>query len=325
MEIREALQRFVNYMRYERNFSPLSIGNYSDDITILINFLTPPGVKTPPLSEVDHAVLREYVAYLYGRNLTKPTIARKIAALRTFFKFCVREGYASHNPAKLLPTPKRPIRVPRVQTAEEISNFLDRLPGGKSPNPVQESHRTSSADSRDIRHRQVPIRNRAMLEFLYACGMRVSELTGLNLSDIDRKSQMLRVLGKGRKQRVIPFGGQAALALDAYLPVRQELLEFLKLKNPDYNAVFLNHRGQRLTARNVHRAVQKYCKLMHPDWHLHPHSFRHAFATHLLGDGADLRAIQELLGHASLSTTQRYTQASIEQLMKVYDKAHPHS
>ncbi|MGA8036949.1 MAG: tyrosine-type recombinase/integrase [Candidatus Acidiferrales bacterium] len=325
MEIRDALQHFVNYMRYERNFSPHSISNYSDDISILIDFLTPPGVKTPPLSDVDHAVLREYVAYLYGRKLTKPTIARKIAALRTFFKFCVREDYASHNPAKLLPTPKRPIRVPRVQTAEEMSNFLDRLPGGKSPNPVQETHKTRSTRGRDIRDRQIPVRNRAMLEFLYACGMRVSELVGLNLGDIDRKSQMLRVLGKGRKQRVIPFGDQAALALDAYVPVRQELLELPRLKNPDYDAVFLNSFGRRLSARNVHRAVQKYCQLMHPDWHLHPHSFRHAFATHLLGDGADLRAIQELLGHASLSTTQRYTQATIEQLMKVYDKAHPHS
>ncbi len=325
MEIRDALQRFVDYMRYERNFSPLSIGNYADDVTLLIRFLSPPGVKPPPMAEVDHPVLREFVSSLYGRNLTKTTIARKIAALRTFFKFCVREGYATHNPAKLLATPKRPIRVPRVQTAEEISNFLDRLPGGKSPNPVPETRKSPSFVSHSIRALQIPLRNRAMLEFLYACGMRVSELTGLNLGDIDRKSQMLRVLGKGRKQRVIPFGGQAALALDAYLPVRQELLALPKLKKPDYDAVFLNGQGQRLTTRNVHRAVQKYCKLMHPDWHLHPHSFRHAFATHLLGDGADLRAIQELLGHASLSTTQRYTQASIEQLMKVYDKAHPHS
>jgi integrase/recombinase XerC len=324
VDLQTAVKHFVNYMRYERNLSPRSISNYNDDLNVLTRFLTPPGSSTLPLLKVDHGVLREFVSDLYARRLSKVTVARKLAAMRTFFKFCIREGYATHNPAKLLATPKLPHRVPRVQTAEEMSNFLDSLPGGKAPDPVVAARKTRSINGRDIRDRQIPVRDRAMLELMYAAGVRVSELVGMNIGDIDRKSQMIRVLGKGRKQRVVPFGSQAAAALDAYWPLRQEMLDAPRVKG-DHEAVFLNTFSQRLTARSVNLIVKKYCLLMHPEWNLHPHSFRHAFATHLLGDGADLRAIQELLGHVSLSTTQRYTQASIEQLMKVYDKAHPHS
>jgi site-specific recombinase XerD len=324
MDLQTAVKHFVNYMRYERNLSPRSIRNYNDDLNVLTRFLTPPGSRTLPLLKLDHAVLREFVSDLYARNLSKVTVARKLAAMRTFFKFCIREGYATHNPAKLLATPKLPQRIPRVQTAEEMSNFLDRLPGGKAPDNILTKRKTRSTNGRDIRDRQIPFRDRAMLEFLYASGLRVSELIGINVGDIDRKSQMVRVLGKGRKQRIVPFGDQAAAALDAYLPLRQEMLDAPKLK-ADHEALFLNSKGGRINARRVELIVTGYCKLLHPEWNLHPHSFRHAFATHLLGDGADLRAIQELLGHVSLSTTQRYTQASVEQLMKVYDKAHPHS
>ena len=167
-------------------------------------------------------------------------------------------------------------------------------------------------------------RDRAILELLYASGLRVSELAGLDLGDIDRKGQMLRVLGKGRKERVVPYGAKAQAAFEAYWPVRDGILAHPRTK-PDPQAVFLNHLGGRLTARSVHTIVKKYVRLANVNWDLHPHSLRHAFATHLLADGADLRAIQELLGHASLSTTQRYTQASIQQLMEVYDKAHPHA
>jgi integrase/recombinase XerC len=167
-------------------------------------------------------------------------------------------------------------------------------------------------------------RDRAILELLYASGLRVSELAGLDLGDVDRRGQMLRVLGKGRKERVIPYGAKAQAALEAYWPVRDGILAHPRTK-PDSQAVFLNHLGGRLTARSVQTIVKKYVRLANVNWDLHPHSLRHAFATHLLADGADLRAIQELLGHASLSTTQRYTQASIQQLMEVYDKAHPHA
>jgi integrase/recombinase XerC len=172
-------------------------------------------------------------------------------------------------------------------------------------------------------------RDRAILELLYAAGLRVSELTGLNLADMDQKDKMLRVRGKGNKERIVPYGEKAAQALRAYWPVRDLLLEASEEStrgaNYNANAVFLNYRGDRLTQRSVGRIVKKYVKLVNVNWDLHPHSLRHAFATHLLADGADLRAIQELLGHQSLSTTQKYTHASIRQLMDIYDKAHPHA
>jgi integrase/recombinase XerC len=171
-------------------------------------------------------------------------------------------------------------------------------------------------------------RDRAILELLYAAGLRVSELTGLNRADMDQKDQMLRVRGKGNKERIVPYGEKAAQALKAYWPVRNSLLENEasgRGANHSINAVFLNYRGDRLTQRSIGRIVKKYVKLVNVNWDLHPHSMRHAFATHLLADGADLRAIQELLGHQSLSTTQKYTHASIRQLMDIYDKAHPHA
>jgi integrase/recombinase XerC len=167
-------------------------------------------------------------------------------------------------------------------------------------------------------------RDRAILELLYASGLRVSELTGLNLADIERKEQMLRVRGKGNKERIVPYGGKAEQALEAYGPVREDILRRARSRG-DSQAVFLNHFGTRLTPRSVARIVKKYVRLINVNWDMHPHSLRHAFATHLLADGADLRAIQELLGHSSLSTTQRYTHSSIRQLLEVYDKAHPHA
>jgi len=170
----------------------------------------------------------------------------------------------------------------------------------------------------------MPRRDRAMIELLYACGLRVSELVGLNLGSFDRAGQMLRVLGKGRKERVVPYGGKAQEALEAYWPVRDRILGEAR-GTPNAEAVFLNPAGGRLSDRAVRYILKKYCLLAGSNLDLHPHSLRHAFATHLLNDGADLRAIQELLGHASLSTTQRYTQTSIRQLMAVYDKSHPHA
>jgi integrase/recombinase XerC len=320
--MKQHIDRFVAYLRYERNASPNTIREYHRDVTQFMQFLTPPGEKTMPLGHVDHRVIREFVGWSYDQKLEKSSVARKLAALRTFFKFCVREGVVKQNPARLVSTPKLPKRVPRVLTAEEMNGFLDNILGGS---PAAAKHkRPASPRKKQQDHGKVMLkRDRAILELLYASGLRVSELVGLNLGDIDRAGQMLRVLGKGRKERIVPFGSSAQTALEAYWPVRDELLN--RLGAAEFQAVFLNHSADRLGARSVRTIVKKYSRLADVNWDLHPHSLRHAFATHLLADGADLRAIQELLGHVSLSTTQRYTQASIQQLMNVYDKAHPHA
>ena len=317
-----AIEKFIYYLRYERNASPATIGDYRCDIEQFRDFLTPPGESTMALDEVDHKIVREFVSWLYDRRLEKTSIARKLAALRSFFKFCVREHITKQNPARLVSTPKLPKRVPRVLTAEELNGFLDALASG-TLQPRAGKTRKPTAQS-EFDEKLILKRDRAILELLYASGFRVSELVGLSIGNIDKAGQMIRVLGKGRKERVVPFGTKAQAALDAYWPVRAEIIARPRMKC-DPEAVFVNYRGGRLGVRSVHALVRKYSRLCDIDWNLHPHSLRHAFATHLLADGADLRAIQDLLGHVSLSTTQRYTQASIQQLMAVYDKAHPHA
>jgi integrase/recombinase XerC len=320
MSMKQHIDRFIDYLRYERNASPNTIREYRRDVSQFMQFLTPPGEKTMPLAHVDHRVIREFVGWSYDQKLEKSSVARKLAALRTFFKFCVREGVVKQNPARLVSTPKLPKRVPRVITAEEMNGFLDNILGGDAATKRKRRAKPREQDDAKVMLK----RDRAILELLYASGLRVSELVGLDLGDIDRAGQMLRVLGKGRKERVVPFGSSAQAALEAYWPVREEILNRPGAE-PEFQAVFLNHYADRLGARSVRAIVKKYSRLADVNWDLHPHSLRHAFATHLLADGADLRAIQELLGHVSLSTTQRYTQASIQQLMNVYDKAHPHA
>jgi integrase/recombinase XerC len=314
------IDKFVAYLRYERNASPETLASYQSDLEQFRVFLTPPGEKTLPLGEVTHRVIREFIAWLYDRRLQKTSVARKLAALRSFFKFCVRERIVKQNPARMVSTPKLPKRVPAILTPEEMSNFLDGLLGATGSKRARRSGEPRS--QRDIK--LIPKRDRAILELLYASGLRVSELVGLDLGAIDKPGQMLRVLGKGRKERVVPYGTKAQTALEAYWPVRAEILNHPFTK-PAYEAVFVNHLGGRLGTRAVRTMVKKYARLANVNWDLHPHSMRHAFASHLLADGADLRAIQELLGHVSLSTTQRYTQTNIQQLIAVYDKAHPHA
>jgi len=319
----EAMEKFVRHLRDERNASPHTLRSYQSDLEQFLDYLQPPGGELPALEKIDHRLIREYIGHLHAENLQKSSIARKLAALRSFFKFCVREGLLRQNPARLVATPKLPKRIPSVLSAEEINLFLDQL-ARMEPQKYDDAedarrHRRPGADEDESR--LLLRRDRAILEMLYASGLRVSELTGLNLADMDRAEQILRVRGKGRKERLVPYGGKADAALDAYWPVRTELLR--KSQRGDHEAVFLNYAGRRLTSRSVGRIVKKYTRLVNINWDLHPHSLRHAFATHLLADGADLRAIQELLGHRSLSTTQKYTHASIRQLMEVYDKAHP--
>jgi integrase/recombinase XerC len=315
--MKSAVGQFLNYLRSVRNSSPHTLRSYQNDLSHFITFLTPPGVETPPLADVTHLMIREFVAHLHDLNLEKSSIARKLAAIRSFFKYAVREGLVMRNPARLVATPKLPKRIPSVLSAEDLNAFLD----GVVARPATTSGRRKRPGAPDEK-RVLVKRDRAILELLYASGLRVSELTGLNLADMDRKELMLRVRGKGNKERIIPFGGKAEQALEAYGPTRDEILRKAGSKG-NHQAVFLNHLGTRLTPRSVARIVKKYVRLINVNWDLHPHSLRHAFATHLLADGADLRAIQELLGHSSLSTTQRYTHASIRQLLEVYDKAHP--
>jgi integrase/recombinase XerC len=320
--MKQAIERFIQYLRYERNASPQTIREYRRDTQQFAAFVAPPDEDPLPLTAIDHRIVREYLAMMYDRGLERASVARRLASLRTFFKFCVREKYTTQNPARLVKTPKLAKRVPRVLTAEELNDFLDAL-GQKTGtrNPRRKRPLTARSENEA---KVILKRDRAILELLYASGLRVSELVGLDLGDIDQDGQMLRVLGKGDKERVVPYGTKARAALETYWPVREELLAKARGEvNPE--AVFLNHLGGRLTDRSVRNAVKKYARLANVNWDLHPHSLRHAFATHLLADGADLRAIQELLGHVSLSTTQRYTQANIRQLMDVYDKAHPHA
>ncbi len=320
--MKRIIEKFIAYLRYERNVSPNTIREYRRDTQQFAEFLTPPGEKTPTLAEIDHRMVREYVSWMYDQHLEKTSIARRLASLRTFFKFCMREKLVRENPARFVPRPKLPKRVPRVLTAEELNGFLDCL-----------GHGIGGPQSRSGRHRigrspkeakAMLKRDRAILELLYGSGLRVSELSGLDIENLDRQEQMLRVLGKGRKQRQVPYGRKAQEALEAYWPLREAILARAG-RVAVTRAVFLNPVGGRLTARSVRTLVKKYARLTNVNWDLHPHALRHAFATHLLADGADLRAIQELLGHVSLSTTQRYTQASIRKLMEVYDKSHPHA
>jgi integrase/recombinase XerC len=340
IDIKDAIGKFLNYLKNERNASAHTITNYSSDLEQFLKYISPPedalsagaaeARKHLTPRDVDHRLIREYLGQLHGLGMQKSSVARKLTSLRSFFKFCNREGLVQNNPAKLVATPRLPKRVPVVVPAGELNSFLDQLggpiralPGRRARRKIGVKNTTALAVQPPVDDSRVMLRrDRAIMELLYASGLRVSELVGLNDADMDRGQQMLRVRGKGRKERIVPFGGKAQTAMDNYWNLRAELLANEKSK-ANTPAIFLNYAGRRLTARSVRRIVNKYVKLAGVNWNLHPHSLRHAFATHLLADGADLRAIQELLGHASLSTTQKYTHASIRQLMEVYDKAHP--
>jgi len=264
------------------NASPKTIETYQIALADLSAYLG----AAATIENLDLLQLRGWLADLYGRKQHPATMRKKIAAVRSLLQFALKMGWRKNNPAKLLFTPKLPKTLPAVPTEEQVVAVIEQ---------------------------EQPERDHAILEFLYGCGLRVSECVGLNLEDIDRDERWLRVRGKGRKERQVPYATKAAEALDRYLAVRQA----------QDSALFVNRRGTRLTTRSVQLLVKKYGLLANGDSSLHPHTLRHAYATHLLSDGADLRAIQELLGHAQLSTTQRYTQVSLKDLMAVYDKSHP--
>ncbi|MGA2148490.1 MAG: tyrosine-type recombinase/integrase [Bryobacteraceae bacterium] len=294
-ELEQAIGRYLDELAREGS-SPHSLKAYAGDLRQFVEFLSPPETAPPAPAEIDLLTLREWMVWLYRRHLSAVSIRRKLAAVRGLFRFLHREGVVEANLARLVRTPKAPQKLPAVPTPETTNDLLNAVAADKLERPF-------------------PARDRAIFEVLYGCGVRVSELAGVNLEDIDREKHWMLVRGKGRKERQVPLPRQAAEAVERYLGERPVAR--------DQKAVFLNHRSERLTTRGIYGIVKLYATHLGQDPSLHPHSFRHAYATHLLADGADLRAIQELLGHARLSTTQKYTQVALTDLMAVYDRAHP--
>jgi integrase/recombinase XerC len=300
------LDQFLEHLQYERNLSEHTLRNYASDLNQFLAFLAPvdaaSGKRTlPSVREIDHLTIREWLATLHSAQKRKSSVARKLAAVRTFLQFLVREGLLQTNPAKLVNTPRLEKKLPRHLSVEETIRFIE----------------TPDAET------DLGRRDRAILELMYATGVRVSELTKLNLEDVDFANKLIRVSGKRRKERIVPFGEPARAALQAYLEVRDRFLLQAPISLRDDKALILNYQGTRITTRSIGRMVEKYigiCAGMH---NISPHALRHSFATHLLDSGADLRDIQELLGHARLATTQIYTHVSMEKLVEVYDKAHP--
>jgi len=294
-EIRKGIARFLDHLRAERNASAHTLRAYSSELRRFGEYLGP----EVRWRDVDHVFIRGFLSHLHGLGLSKVSVARALAALRSMYKWLAREGLVQQNPGKLVATPKLPKKLPRVPTLEEMNGLLDRqLPENAA----------------------FPERDRAIFELLYGCGLRNSELVGIELGDIEDANGVILVRGKGKKQRYVPLDGAAAQALKIYREARQKLLNTAAKST---RRLFINRRGGPLTTRSVGRIVKQIAiaRGLPPD--IHPHTLRHAFGTHLLAEGADLRAIQELLGHERLSTTQKYTQLSIRQVMEVYDRTHP--
>ena len=311
--IDQYLTQFLDHLRYERNVSAHTVRNYESDLIQFFDFLAAANRsnqtasraharrRQPAIAQIDHLTIREWLSNLHSDHKKKTSIARKLAALRTFFQFLVREEIIETNPAKLVATPRKEKKLPAHLSIEDAIRFIE------TPDSETDFGK----------------RDRAILELLYATGVRVSELVSLNLRDIDFQNKLLRVLGKRRKERIVPFGDPAANALHDYFPVRQKLLLNAPVTSRDAQPLILNYQGTRMSTRSVGRLVEKYIRLCAGIHDISPHALRHSFATHLLDSGADLRDIQELLGHARLSTTQIYTHVSMEKLIEVYDKAHP--
>lgn len=299
-----SIERFLLALRVS-NASQNTILSYGKDLAQFAKFAAQEGGPAPRTDEITRLTIREHMADGRRRGLTQATLARRLAALRVFFDYGVREEGLATNPARNVATPKIANKLPPVMTPEETNRLIDCV----------------QFDGERDRFPDKVVRDRLIFELLYGTGLRVSELVGLDIGDIDRAARWINVRGKGRKERQVPYGRKAGEVLERYLELRS------KLKPPSgERALFLHRRGgmfRRLSSRAIGLILKKYAKAFNSDPSLHPHALRHAFATHLLSEGADLRAIQELLGHASLSTTQKYTQLSMQQLMQVYDSSHP--
>ena len=295
-----AIDGFLRYLKIERNASELTIKSYSEDFGSLLDYVRDRVGEVSSPAELQIAQLRGYVAYLHECDYARTTIARRLASLRSFFRYCQREGLVTSNPAKVLRTPRVGRKLPHFLTIEQITSLLEAPPANEPEG----------------------LRDRAMLETMYSAGLRVAELVGMNIDNWDRDANIVRVFGKGKKERIAPIGKHASKALGRWMDVRQPATDS---KPADRNAIFLNRFGTRLTTRSVGRMLEKYLALTGLDQLTTPHTLRHTFATHLLDGGADLRSVQEMLGHKSLTTTQIYTHVSTKRLKDTYEQAHPHA
>ena len=300
--LQDDLTQFLQHLEYERNLSPHTLRNYASDIEQFRSYLLSIEKRDDiDAADIDRLTIREWIASLHDGH-KKTSISRKLASLRTFFQFLIREGKLESNPAKMVATPRTERNLPNHLSMEDAVRFIE---------------------TPDI-NTDLGRRDRAILEFMYATGIRVGELVGINLADVDMRERVVRVTGKRNKQRMVPFGEPALQALLLYIEeTRGKFLNECPEAERDANALFLHRRGGRLTTRSVGRLVDKYIKRCADIHSISPHSLRHTFATHLLDSGADLRDIQELLGHKLLTTTQIYTQVSMEKMIEVYDRAHP--
>jgi len=292
-QVAKATQGFLRSLR-ERNVSTHTIKAYTGDLEIFAAY-----VGSRKFDEIDHVTVRGFLSSLYEKGLGKTSVARALAAVRSLYRWLAQEGIVEQNPAALVSTPKLPKKLPRVPTVEEMNSVLD----GNMPEIAS-----------------FPERDRLMLELLYGCGIRNSELVGINIDDVRMSTEAILIRGKGKKERYVPFGVAVKSALAKYLPARQLVLSEFCKNTP---ALLINQRGGRLTTRSVGRIIKKIAVAKGLSADVHPHTLRHAFGTHMLEEGADLRAIQEMLGHERLSTTQRYTQLSMKHLISVYDQTHP--
>ncbi len=283
------IEKFIRYLEIEKNYSKLTILNYKNDLEDFMVFL-----GQAPLESVDYLFIRKYLALLKEKQISSRSVARYLSTLRSFFKFLAREGYLKANPLQGISSPKQDKHLPSFMTEAEVTKLIDAV---------------ILKDAKDDK----AFRDKAILEMFYSTGMRISEVVGSNISSVDFISGIVKVMGKGKKERIVPIGECALSALRKYLDKRKTQTD----------ALFLNKNGRRITDRGVRGIVAKYLRLASLKQGISPHTLRHSFATHLLNRGADLRSVQELLGHANLSTTQVYTHLTTERLKSVYDKAHP--
>jgi integrase/recombinase XerC len=293
-------QQFLRHLRLERNASDLTLKSYADDFESFYDYLRDRVGGIPEADALTIPILRGYVAYLHECQYARTTIARRLACLRSFFRYTTREGITASNPAKALRTPRAGRKLPHFLTTEQVASLLEAPPANEP----------------------MGLRDRAILETLYSAGLRVAELVGLDVGHWDRGSNILRVFGKGKKERIAPVGSYAARALERWLEVR---VVDPRARPEEQQALFVNRFGRRLTTRSIGRMIDKYLKVTGLDSITSPHTLRHSFATHLLDGGADLRSVQELLGHKSLTTTQIYTHVSTRRLRETYEHAHPHA